>query len=119
MITGLAVLLLGGAAGVARYLVDGAVQSRRRSAFPAGTLVVNLGGCLGLGLLVGLQPSAQTTLLLGTATIGSYTTFSTWMLESHRPAEGGESRLAWRNLIISVLAGLICVALGRALGRAL
>lgn len=119
MITALAVLLLGGVAGVARYLVDGAVQSRWRSAFPAGTLVVNLGGCLGLGLLVGLQPSAHTTLLLGTATIGSYTTFSTWMLESHRPAEGGESRLAWRNLIVSVLAGLICVALGRALGRAL
>lgn len=119
MITALAVLLLGGVAGVARYLVDGAVQSRRHSAFPAGTLVVNLAGCFALGLLAGLQPSAQTTLLLGTATIGSYTTFSTWMLESHRPAEGGESRLAWRNLIISLLAGLVCVAIGRLLGRAL
>jgi CrcB protein len=113
------VLVLGGGAGVARYLLDGAVQSRRRSEFPAGTLVVNLIGCLALGLVAGLQASAQTTLLLGTATIGSFTTFSTWMIETHRPAEAGETGLSWRNLVISLLAGLICVALGRALGRAL
>jgi len=119
LITVILVLVLGGGASVARYLLDGAVQSRQGSLFPAGTLVVNLVGCLVLGLLSGLGPSTQTTLLLGTATIGSFTTFSTWMLESQRPAQDGESGLAWRNVILSLIAGLICVALGRALGRAL
>jgi CrcB protein len=119
VIAALLVLVLGGGASVARYLLDGAVQSRQRSLFPAGTLVVNLVGCLVLGLLTGLAPSTQTTLLLGTATVGSFTTFSTWMLESQRPAQDGDFGLAWRNVIVSLLAGLICVALGRALGRAL
>jgi CrcB protein len=119
VITVILVFVLGGSASVARYLLDGAVQSRQGSLFPAGTLVVNLVGCLVLGLLSGLGPSTQTTLLLGTAMIGSFTTFSTWMLESQRPAQDGESGLAWRNVILSLIAGLICVALGRALGRAL
>jgi CrcB protein len=70
-------------------------------------------------LVAGLAPSTQTTLLLGTATIGSFTTFSTWMLESQRPAQDGDSGLAWRNVIVSLIAGIICVALGRALGRTL
>jgi CrcB protein len=55
-------------------------------------------------------------LVLGTATIGSYTTFSTWMLEVHRPAEDGERGLAMWNLVLSLAAGLGAVALGRALG---
>jgi CrcB protein len=119
VITAILVLVLGGSAGVARYLVDGAVQARQPSTFPFGTLVVNVGGCFALGLLAGLHASAQTTLLLGTATIGSYTTFSTWMLESHRPAQDGELNTAWRNLIVSLAAGLIFAALGRTLGTAL
>jgi fluoride exporter len=119
VVTVLLVLVLGGGAGVARYLVDGSVQSRQRGEFPLGTLVVNAGGCIALGLLAGLGASSQTMLLLGTATIGSYTTFSTWMLETHRPAEDGDVEMAWRNVVISLVAGLICAALGRALGTAL
>jgi CrcB protein len=55
--------------------------------------------------------------LIGTATIGSYTTFSTWMLETHRPAEDGEARLAWLNLAAGLACGLAAILLGRALGR--
>jgi CrcB protein len=119
VITAFLVLVLGGGAGVARYLVDGTVQARQPSAFPFGTLVVNVVGCFALGLLAGLHVSSQTTLLLGTATIGSYTTFSTWMLETHRPAEEGDTGVAWRNVIASLVAGMIFVVLGRALGTAL
>lgn len=117
MITALLVLLCGGAGAVARYALDGIVQVRLRSEFPLGTLVVNLGGCFALGLLAGLRVSSEVTLLLGTATLGSYTTFSTWMLETHRPAEDGEPGLAWRNILISLAAGLACAALGRVVGR--
>jgi CrcB protein len=113
------VLLCGGAGAIARFLVDSAVQSRRLGDFPLGTLVVNLSGCVGLGLLSGLHPSHDAMRLLGTATIGSYTTFSTWMLETHRPAQDGETRLAWQNILLTLLAGIACIALARAIGRAL
>jgi len=119
VITALLVMVCGGLGAVARFLVDGYVQSRSRGEFPLGTLVVNLSGCFLLGLLVELHASERATLLLGTATLGSYTTFSTWMLETHRPAEDGETALARGNLVISLVAGLAAAALGRALGGAL
>ena len=45
-----------------------------------------------------------------------YTTFSTLMLETHRPAQDGEHGPAWQNILISLACGLGAVALGRALG---
>jgi CrcB protein len=84
-----------------------------------GTLVVNVSGAFLLGLLVGLGLGGRAMLLAGTATLGSYTTFSTWMLESHRLGEDGELRLALANLAISLLAGVAAAAVGRALGGAL
>jgi CrcB protein len=119
VIDALLVIICGGLGACARFVVDSLVQSPRRSAFPLGTLVVNLSGCFALGLLLGLHASERATLLLGTATLGSYTTFSTWMLETHRPAQDGEPALAWGNLIVALVTGLAAAALGRALGRLL
>jgi CrcB protein len=119
VITALAVVLIGGLGAMGRFLVDSLVQTRRLGSFPLGTLVVNLGGCFVLGLLDGLGVSGRTMLLTGTAALGSYTTFSTWMLETHRPAEDGDAVLAWQNLVISLAAGFAVVALGRALGSRL
>lgn len=119
MIVAALVVVLGGLAAIGRFVVDGTVEASRLGEFPWGTLVVNLGGTFVLGLIVGLGASHRTMLLLGTATVGSYTTFSTWMLESHRPAEDGEPRLAWTNLVAGLLTGLAAIALGRALGRVL
>jgi CrcB protein len=119
VITALLVLVCGGVGAVARFTVDALVQSRRLGEFPLGTFVVNLGGSLLLGLLVGLAVSHRAMLILGTATLGSYTTFSTWMLETHRPAEDGESRLAWLNIAVGLAAGFGAAALGRAIGGAL
>jgi CrcB protein len=116
-VTALLVIICAGAGAVARFAVDSLVESRRSEEFPLGTLVVNVGGCFVLGLLSGLVPGHRTMLVLGTATVGSYTTFSTWMLETHRPAEDGEPRLAWQNVLVSVIAGFAAVVLGRALGR--
>jgi CrcB protein len=119
VITAILVILCGGCGAVARFVIDGLVQSRVSSEFPLGTLIVNLGGCFLLGLLVGLHASHRATLLLGTATLGSYTTFSTWMLETHRPVEDGEPGLAWLNITISLASGLAVAALGRLIGGAL
>ncbi len=116
MITALLVLVCGGVGAVTRFAVDSLVGSWRPGEFPGGTLVVNVSGCFLSGLLVGLGASDRTMLVLGTATLGSYTTFSTWMLETHRPAQDGQPGLAWRNISIALAAGLGAAALGRALG---
>ena len=117
--TALAVLVCGGLGAVARFAVDGLIEKRISSQYPVGTLVVNLTGTFLLGLLVGLGASHRVQLLVGTATLGSYTTFSTWMLESHRSAQDGDPGLAWRSIAIALVAGLATAALGRAVGRAL
>jgi CrcB protein len=116
VITALLVVVCGGAGAVARFAVDSLVQSQRLGEFPLGTFVVNLSGAFLLGLLVGLGTPHRTMTVLGTATLGSYTTFSTWMLETHRPAQDGEPALAWQNILVSLACGLGAVALGRRLG---
>jgi CrcB protein len=78
---------------------------------------------LGVGLLGGIGALGRFLLdaavFAGTATLGSYTTFSTWMLESHRLGEDGELRLALANLVVSLLAGVAAAAAGWTLGGAL
>ena len=55
-------------------------------------------------------------LLAGTAAVGSYTTFSTWMLETQRLAEEGQLGTAAVNVAASLVAGVAAAALGRLLG---
>lgn len=114
-----AVALLGGVGALARFLLDRAVSARGASTFPRGTLAVNASGALVLGALAGAAVPSDALLLAGTATIGSYTTFSTWMLETHRLGEDGEPAIGALNVLVSVLVGLAAVALGRLLGEAL
>jgi CrcB protein len=115
-LTWVGVALLGGAGAVARFVVDGAVAERTPGELPVGTLAVNLSGAFLLGLVAGLALSGDALLLVGTATLGSYTTFSTWMLETQRLVEEGEGRVAAVNVVLSLAAGIAAVALGRALG---
>ena len=56
--------------------------------FPWGTLAVNLTGAFVLGVLVGRGARRRRLPLAGIGLLGAYTTFSTWMLESHRLARG-------------------------------
>jgi len=50
--------------------------------------------------------------------IGSFTTFSTWILDSHRLADAGHIHLVWLNLGLSLVAGFAAVAVGHWLGGA-
>ena len=110
------VMVIGGAGSVLRFYVDGIVTAASGRGFPYGTLVVNLSGAVVLGLLAGLALGGDAALLAGTAAVGSYTTFSTWMLETHRLVEDGERRRAIVNIGVSLLAGVLAAAAGRAIG---
>jgi CrcB protein len=113
MIVWIGVALLGGAGACARFLLDGAIAAR--GGFPLGTLAVNVSGSFLLGLLAGADVTGDAYLLAGTATLGAYTTFSTWMFETQRAVEDGRPRAAWANVAASVVLGLGAAALGRAL----
>jgi CrcB protein len=111
-----AFLVAAGVGAPARYLVDAFVQDRASGLFPWGTLVVNVSGCLVLGVLTGLtlhhhlDPTART--VLGTGGLGAYTTFSTFTFETVRLAEEGAVDDALRNGAGSFLVGLAAAAAG-------
>jgi CrcB protein len=93
------------------------ISSRLKGVFPLGTFVVNTTGALLLGLLAGLAVEGDTLILIGAATLGSYTTFSTWMLETHRlVAVEDEIPTAAINILLSLIVGVGAVALGRVIG---
>jgi CrcB protein len=99
-----------------RFLLDALVSTGTGGRLPLGTLVVNLSGTVVLGLLAGIALRGDAFLLAGTAAIGSYTTFSTWMFESHRLAEDDRRWTVAANLVASLLLGVGAAALGRAIG---
>jgi CrcB protein len=113
------VMLIGGAGSVLRFLVDGVVASAADRGFPLGTLAVNVSGAMILGVITGLALGHDQALLAGTAAVGSYTTFSTWMLETQRLTEERQHRTAAANVIASLALGIAAAWLGHALGARL
>ncbi|MFC6084590.1 fluoride efflux transporter FluC [Sphaerisporangium aureirubrum] len=114
------VLLVAGGAAVGaplRYLTDRAVQSRTGSAFPFGTLVVNIAGSAILGFLAALPAGDGVMAAAGTGFCGALTTYSTFGYETLRLAETGARLLAVLNVAASVAAGLAAGACGMLLGR--
>jgi CrcB protein len=108
-----------GVGALGRFLLDAAVSLRAPGQFPVGTLLVNASDAFLLGLLAGHGVGGRGMLLAGTATLGSYTTVSTWMLESHRLGEDGELRLAAANVAVSLLVGMGAATVGWLLGGVL
>lgn len=114
--TWLGVALLGGAGANARFLIDGLTSARAGGELPFGTLAVNASGSLLLGLVTGFALGGSALVLAGTATLGSYTTFSTWMLETQRLAEDAKLPAALLNVLVSLAVGVAAAALGRTIG---
>ena len=111
-----AVALIGGAGSIARFVVDGAISAAAGRDFPFGTMLVNISGAVILGLLTGLALGHDEALLAGTAAVGSYTTFSTWMLETQRLGEERQLRPALANIVVSLVLGLAAAWLGLWIG---
>lgn len=112
----IAVGLLGGIAAAARFALDAEVMARWPGRFPLGILLVNLSGALVLGIVAGAGLHGEAYAIVAGGAIGSFTTFSTWILDSHRLATAGRAELAWLNIAVSLLAGFAAVAVGHWLG---
>jgi CrcB protein len=113
------VIFAGGVGAVLRFVLDGAVARRAGKSFPFGTLAVNISGAALLGFLGALALDRHVTLLAGTAFIGSYTTFSTWMLETQRLGEERQVRNAVANILASIVLGIGAALLGQWAGSQL
>lgn len=121
--TWLLIGVMGALGALARYGVSGIVQRRWQTTFPVGTLVVNLTGALGAGLLLGIVTGRSVPDLAlvaaGVGFLGGYSTFSTWMVETVLAAEsGGRSgvRRAAENLAVPMVVGVVAVWIGFVLG---
>jgi fluoride exporter len=108
--------LVGGVAAVARFLIDAAVAGRSDHPFPLGILAINIAGTLALGFVAGAALSGEALVIVAGGGIGSFTTFSTWMLDSHRLNEAGHTHLVWLNIGLSLLAGFAAITLGHWIG---
>jgi CrcB protein len=113
------VAFLGGCGALARFGLTLLVADRLHPHLPLGTMAVNVSGAFLLGFLAGAGADGDARLILGAGALGSYTTFSTWMLETQRVTEAGKGRVAVVNVLLSIALGLAAVALGRWIGSQL
>lgn len=107
------VMVIGGIGSMVRYMIDRTVARRTSGSFPLGTLTVNISGAVLLGFISGLTLSHHAALLTGTAFVGAYTTFSTWMLETQRLAEERQFGPASANVLLSVALGIAAAFAGQ------
>lgn len=105
-----------------RYLVGLWASNRLDAAFPYGTFIVNLTGSFLLGFIITLATerltiSPETRLLLTVGFLGSYTTFSSYTVESLGLLRDSGFLPGLINIIGNNLIGLACAALGVYLAR--
>ena len=119
----LSIGLFGALGAMGRHGLDSWVRTTLPGNFPSGILAANVLGCLALGLLTGAALGGAVPenwrLPLATGFLGSFTTFSTFSVDTVRLLQGGEWRLAAANVCASLVLGLLAAGAGLALGQRL
>jgi CrcB protein len=118
MFKSLLIVGLGGGIGSCfRYLTSVVTHKYIQSAFPWATFLVNVIGCLLIGVLIGFFAKQQVEnpalkLLFVTGFCGGFTTFSAFALENLKLFQSGNSLLALLYIASSVLLGILAVWAG-------
>jgi CrcB protein len=118
----LLIALAGSLGALARYGLAGFVQNNSGSSFPWGTISVNVLGTFLFGFIWSLADerlliSSETRLIVLTGFMGAFTTFSTFMFETGTLMQDDQWLMAFGNLSLQLIAGIICLFLGLAAGR--
>jgi CrcB protein len=105
--------------GVLRYSISQFVQTKFLSAFPFGTLGVNILGCFAIGIVFALSEktnmSPELRLFLATGICGGFTTFSAFSNETYSLMRDGQLFYASAYITSSVLFGLLATFIGYSL----
>jgi CrcB protein len=116
---GLAWVALGSTfGGMARYFVSGVVGRHIGETFPWGTMAVNVSGAFAIGVIAALAggrvalQSPESWHLAVVGFLGSYTTVSSFSLQTLALVRDSEWRRAGGNIVLSVVLCLCAVALG-------
>ncbi|MBO0321950.1 fluoride efflux transporter CrcB [Muricauda sp. CAU 1633] len=112
----LLVFLGGGFGSVLRYLISKPLNILSPNFF-FGTFLVNIIGCLLIGLVLGLSArgnilSYNSTLFLATGFCGGFTTFSAFAFEKHFLLKNSELFHFSIYMISSIVIGILAVVLG-------
>ena len=108
---------------LSRYYITLLLTERFGTGFPYGTFFVNLTGCLMMGFFVTFATeriptlSPDIKLLISTGFLGSYTTFSTYGLDSFKLLRNNNLTLSSFYWLGSTFLGLLCIQLGAMLAR--
>jgi len=112
----LLVFLGGGLGSLLRYIISKTFNNYFEH-FYLGTFLVNMIGCLIIGLVLGLSYknnllSQNQTLLLTTGFCGGFTTFSSFAFENHSLLKSGEILHFSIYTVSSIVVGVLAVLLG-------
>jgi len=116
-------IAIGGSLGaIARYEVAARIQANVPAGFPWGTFVVNISGCLIMGISTTLLtdrlvPNPQWRFLVPIGFIGAYTTFSTFELETFRAGTDGAWLIGGLYVVSSVVVGYLALWAGAVMAR--
>lgn len=113
----LSFIAIGGAIGaLLRYMISGMTYRYLGGSFPWGTLSVNLIGAFAIGFLWGLSEitivSSDFRSFVFIGIIGSFTTFSTYSLETFNLFRDAEIKLVLANVLITNVLGIVLVLFG-------
>lgn len=115
-----ALIALGSAlGGIGRFALNSVVSARLDGPFPWGILLVNILGCLAIGVSYGASDREWVRYFIMTGVLGGFTTFSAFSLDTLKLAEAGRWGLAGAYVAASLATCLIAVWLGVMIGRAL
>jgi len=122
LLTYLLIALGSAIGGVSRFWLSGQIANSFGETFPWGTVIVNITGCLVIGLFSTLTGTEGRVFVPGEwrqffmiGVCGGYTTFSSFSLQTLNLALGGEWLAAGLNVLVSVALCLVAVWAGHAI----
>jgi fluoride exporter len=107
----------GGVGSMARFLCQRGIYSVYPHAFPFGTMLVNIAGCLLIGIIFGLMGKGSIVrpewrFLLATGFCGGFTTFSAFAAENIELLKDGRVMYFLIYTIASVVLGILATFIG-------
>jgi len=111
----------GGIGSILRFIISKNFNNYFQHFF-LGTFLVNIIGCLLIGIILGFSMKSDyltqnQTLLLSTGFCGGFTTFSTFAFEKHSLLKAGELVHFSIYTIVSIVVGVIAIAIGLWISR--